>query len=201
MGQRSVAHLARSVTSLTRQAAPKTGKHVLVRCAFSAYKSQFFMGVIPRLCFSGFTLAQPFLQKQIIRHVGITDKKSISEEIGGLIGATALVYVGLAITGALYKHATFRLLTMFRGSIVSMVYQKTLRLDAASVREAAPVSLMSTDVERAVMSADKIHDLWASFLELPVVMYILARQVGAPAVFIVVPSLSTCCYTSPPFQV
>jgi hypothetical protein len=133
--------------------------------------------------------------------VGITDKKSISEEIGGLIGATALVYVGLAITGALYKHATFRLLTMFRGSIVSMVYQKTLRLDAASVREAAPVSLMSTDVERAVMSADKIHDLWASFLELPVVMYILARQVGAPAVFIVVPSLSTCCYTSPPFQV
>jgi len=51
--------------------------------------------VVPRLCFMGFTFAQPFLLHTIVRAVS---QQGLSSDItGGLIGATALVYFGLAV--------------------------------------------------------------------------------------------------------
>lgn len=52
--------------------------------------------VVPRLCFMAFTFAQPFLLHTIVRAVG---QQELSKDvIGGLIGSTALVYFGLAVS-------------------------------------------------------------------------------------------------------
>ncbi|KAI1878317.1 uncharacterized protein JN550_000499 [Neoarthrinium moseri] len=143
--------------------------------------------VVPRLCFTAFTFAQPFLLHTIVRAVG---QKELSREvIGGLIGATGLVYFGLAVTGACYKHAVYRCLTMNRGMLVSAIFKQTLELDLATAKKSAAVTLMSTDVDSIEAGFVMMHDLWAGVLELGIGVFLLARYVGAAAFLVVVPAV------------
>lgn len=52
--------------------------------------------VVPRLCFTAFTFAQPFLLHTVVTAVG--QQELSRDTIGGLIGATGLVYFGLAVS-------------------------------------------------------------------------------------------------------
>lgn len=53
--------------------------------------------IIPRLLFLGFTFAQPFLINATIEHVGSSPDATSTAQGYGLIGATALIYVGIAV--------------------------------------------------------------------------------------------------------
>lgn len=160
-----------------------------MKCTFLAYKWQFAAGILPRLLFSGFTFAQPFLINSIIDFVGGSPEQRSDDIAGGLIGATALAYIGLALSNVWYKHMTYQLLTMYRGGLASLVFKKTLKLQTTSIRESAPVTLMSTDIETIVQAGTPLHDIWASFLELPVAIYLLYQHVGVPSLFILVPAV------------
>ncbi|EFY89104.1 multidrug resistance protein MDR, putative [Metarhizium acridum CQMa 102] len=169
----------------------KTGSWALMKCTFLAYKCQFLAGIIPRLCFTGFTFAQPFLVSSVVSFVGEPEEQQAAQVAASLVGATMLVYVGIAVSNAAYRHMTYRLLTMYRGGLASLVFKKTLGLEASSVRDSAPVTLMSTDIESIVMSGDAIHDIWASFIEIPLAIFLLYRNVGIPSLFILVPAFCT----------
>jgi ABC-type multidrug transport system fused ATPase/permease subunit len=162
-----------------------------MKSTFWAFKGQFCAGIPPRLLYSAFTFAQPFLINTVVNYVGQPSEEQNGDHAKGLIGATALLYVGLAVTNAWYKHATFQLLTMYRGSLVSLVFRKTMELDPSAVRESAPVTLMSTDVEGIALGGSSIHDIWASVLELPIALYLLYTHVGVPSLFILVPAAVT----------
>ncbi|KAH7198422.1 P-loop containing nucleoside triphosphate hydrolase protein [Fusarium flagelliforme] len=165
----------------------KNGQFSLLKCTFLAYKWQFVVGIFPRLLRSGFNFAQPFLIQSVIVFVG---RKEMSVQISsGLIGATSLIYLGLAISGAWYKHLSFQMVTMYRGGLVSLIFKKTLKLKTTSVKDSAPVTLMTTDVETVVAAGSSIHDMWANLLELPVGIYLLYRQVGHPSLLVLVPTL------------
>lgn len=166
----------------------KTGNWALMKCTFLAYKWQFLAGVLPRLLFTGFTFAQPFLINAVVDFVGAPGEQQTAQVAASLVGATVLVYVGIAVCGAAYRHMTYQLLTMYRGGLASLVFKKTLRLEASSIRDSAPVTLMSTDIESIVMSGDAIHDIWASFIEIPLAIYLLYRNVGVPSLFILIPA-------------
>lgn len=76
----------------------KTGKHSLLFCVLESLRNALMRGVFPRLCLIGFKFAQPFLINRIILFVesgGREDSKNIGY---GLIGATGLIYVGLAVS-------------------------------------------------------------------------------------------------------
>ncbi|KAK9440292.1 ABC transporter, transmembrane domain, type 1 [Metarhizium brunneum] len=169
----------------------KTGSWALMKCTFLAYKWQFLAGVLPRLLFTGFTFAQPFLINAVVDFVGAPGEQQTAQVAASLVGATVLVYVGIAVCSAAYRHMTYQLLTMYRGGLASLVFKKTLRLEASSVRDSAPVTLMSTDIESIVMSGDAIHDIWASFIEIPLAIYLLYRNVGVPSLFILIPAFCT----------
>ncbi|KEY65241.1 hypothetical protein S7711_08779 [Stachybotrys chartarum IBT 7711] len=170
------------------------GSHALLKCTFWTFRWQFLAGIFPRLLFSGFTLAQPFLITSVVSHVARPREEDSGRITGGLIGATALVYVGMAVSQAWYKHMTYQLLTMFRGALASMVFKKTLHLQSSTIKDSAPVTLMGTDIETLVFAGDSLHDVWASILELPVSMYLLYRQVGIPSLFILIPTMLTTVY-------
>lgn len=168
------------------------GGWTLIKCTFLAYKGQFIAGIIPRILYSGFTLSQPFLISTVINYVASENKdKSVGHS---LIGATILLYVGMAITNAWYHHTTFQLMTMYRGGLVSLVFKKTLELESSGIRDLAPVTLMSTDVEGIAMGGASIHDIWAAFIELPVALFLLYRQVGVPSLFILIPAFLTTIF-------
>jgi hypothetical protein len=153
------------------------------------FKWQFFRGIIPRLLHSGFNYAQPFVIQSIILYIGSPKDPWSPQIASGLIGATVLIYVGRAITMAWYKHMSYQLVTMYRGGLVSLIYKKTLDVRTSSVRENAPVSLMSTDMNIIASAGETMHNFWSSFLELPVGIYLLYRQVGLTSLFILIPTL------------
>jgi hypothetical protein len=108
----------------------------------------------------------------------------------GLIGTTVLIYLGLAISGAWHKHLSFQMVTMYRGGLVSLIFKKTLKLKTSSIKDSAPVTLMTTDVETIVAAGASVHDMWANMLELPIGIYLLYRQIGNPSLLVLVPTIS-----------
>lgn len=178
----------------------KEGGMALLRVTVKSYKAQLLAGVIPRLLLSAFTFAQPFLIESVINTVAQPPEEHRGKTISGLIGATVLLYVGMAVAAMWYRHMTFQLVTMYRGGLAGLVFKKTLRLDGDKTGEAAPVTLMSTDVEGVAEALNSIHDLWSAFLELPVGIYLLYRQVGIPSLFVLVPAIceSSCVDRSTP---
>ncbi|KAF4511732.1 hypothetical protein G6O67_003504 [Ophiocordyceps sinensis] len=164
-------HLA-SVLGRQWNSADKSGKHCLALATSRAFKTSLLSAVIPRLLYTGFSFAQPFLVNTIIGLIGGLDR---SRSMAGLIvGATALVYLGMALARCHYMHHTFRLITSVRGGIVALVFAKTIGLDADAAKESAAVTLMSTD---------------ASFIELGLAVYLLQRQVGAACFLVLVPAI------------
>lgn len=89
------------------QVSDRSGKHVLIKAAFSAFKVAFLAPVVPRLCLAGFGFAQPFLINRVVSFVGDshggTDQRNAGGNAGGLIGATFLVYLGLAVSWLIPK--------------------------------------------------------------------------------------------------
>ncbi|KAF5538149.1 Canalicular multispecific organic anion transporter 2 [Fusarium phyllophilum] len=158
-----------------RVTARDSGQPSLLKSTFLAYKRQFAAGIIPRLLHSGFSFAQPFLIRSVI--VLVSKKEMSVQTSSGLIGATVLIYLGLAISGAWHKHMSYQLVTMYRGGLVSLIFKKTLKLKTASIKDSAPVTLMTADVETIVAAGASVHDTWANMLELPVGIYLLYRQV------------------------
>ncbi|XWX01630.1 hypothetical protein V2A60_009658 [Cordyceps javanica] len=171
----------------------KKSSSSLLKCTFLAFKGQFAAGVIPRLLYSGFTLSQPFLINSVVGYVAQGDKRN-SAEGASLVGAAVLLYTGLAVSHVWYRHATYQLLTMYRGALVSLVFKKTLELESSGIRDMAPVTLMSTDVEGIVTGGAVLHDIWAAFIELPLALFMLFRQVGVPSLFILIPALLTTIF-------
>lgn len=168
----------------------KKSNSSLLKCTFLAYKAQFAAGIVPRLLYSGFTLSQPFLINSVVGYIAQGDKRD-GKEGASLIGATILLYIGLAVSHAWYRHATYQLLTMYRGGLVALVFKKTLEIESSGIRDMAPVTLMSTDVEGIAVGGAVIHDIWAAFIELPLALFLLYRQVGVPSLFILIPALLT----------
>ncbi|QGI84972.1 hypothetical protein CEK25_011701 [Fusarium fujikuroi] len=169
--------------------ARNSGQPSLLKSTFLAYKWQFAAGIIPRLLHSGFNFAQPFLIQSVI--VLVSKKEMSVQTSSGLIGATVLIYLGLAISGAWHKHMSYQLVTMYRGGLVSLIFKKTLKLKTTSIKDSAPVTLMTADVETIVAAGASIHDMWANMLELPVGIYLLYRQVGKPSLLVLVPTVIT----------
>jgi ATP-binding cassette subfamily C (CFTR/MRP) protein 1 len=157
------------------QGANKRNKHALFWSTVSCLKWPLLASVIPRLALIGFNYSQPFLITAIINHVEDAEREKNTGY--GLIGATAIVYIGIAVSNGRYQHANFRFMTMIRGSLSTLIYDKTLSLRYTAVEDANPVSL-STDVDYIVTVAQELHEIWSSTVEVIIAMYLLGLGSG-----------------------
>jgi hypothetical protein len=78
---------------------------------------------------------------------------------------------------AMYNAKEIRLMAMFRGSMFSIIYRKTLSGNSSS-EELDAVTLISTDVERTNDTLAGIIELWAHAVEIAIGIWPLWRQVG-----------------------
>lgn len=75
----------------------KTGQNALLWAVIKCLRWEMAAIAFPRLCVVGFSIAQPFLIGKVVSILQRTD--SLSLYVGyGLIGATALVFTGLAVS-------------------------------------------------------------------------------------------------------
>lgn len=67
---------------------------------------------------------------------------------------------------------------MARGALVSLIYSKTLELDVNSTEGFAPLTLMSTDVQRICDGLEYIHRTWANMTSVAIATWLIQRQIG-----------------------
>lgn len=173
----------------------KSAKYALLWSCLRAYISPFLWGVLPRLFVSGFTFCQPFLINATVSWVENPDASLDSGK--ALIGAYALVYLGLAISTALYGYYTFRATIRLRGGLISLIHWQTVHARAVDLGEITAMTLMGTDVERITSGFREIHELWASLLDIGIAVYLLERQVGVACL---VPTVIAVVFISATFK-
>ncbi|KAJ5183506.1 P-loop containing nucleoside triphosphate hydrolase protein [Penicillium capsulatum] len=139
------------------------------------YKWPFMAGVLPRMAYTGFTFAQPFLVERVLNFMTEPEHVNSTNYAYGLIGAYAIVYVGIAVSYAVYQHKIFRLITMVRGSLVTLIFEKTLRMSTSAVADASAITLMSTDIDRIAHGLLDMHEIYMNLIEVVLVLWLLAR--------------------------
>lgn len=164
--------------------------------------------VIPRLALIALNFCQPFL---LHRALTLSEQPVTqdSKNVGyGLIGAYFLVYVGIAvyflhllhvtilifvkITTGQFQHLTYRVITMVRGGLISMLYTKTMDLSIDAADPSSSIILMSADIERITTGWQTIHELWANVIEVGLAIYLLEQQLGAACAIPIAVAISKC---------
>ena len=67
---------------------------------------------------------------------------------------------------------------MTRGSLVSVIYSKTIRMGVGAATGSEATTLMSADVERIAVGMRSLHEVWGGVLDLGIGLWLLYRQVG-----------------------
>jgi ABC-type multidrug transport system fused ATPase/permease subunit len=65
--------------------------------------------------------------------------------------------------------------------MVSAIFQKTLTMDLLRCETRAPITLMSTDVERISYGLGFFHDVWGSIVEVAIAIWLLWRELSVYA--------------------
>ncbi|KAI9742902.1 MAG: hypothetical protein M1818_003631 [Claussenomyces sp. TS43310] len=128
----------------TRQDRPV--RSPLLRSLWKALRWSILSPVPPRLCYSGFVFAQPFLINRATTYL-TQPSHLLEDDVGyGLIGAAACTYVGMAVSTALFKHQLYRHITMVRGALVSLIYTQKLDTTSRSLVSTFGISLLALQI-------------------------------------------------------
>ncbi|KAI0543772.1 P-loop containing nucleoside triphosphate hydrolase protein [Xylaria curta] len=182
--------LARDL-SATWDKCNRKSRHALALATVLTFRWEVFLITFPKLAYVALSLSQPFLIQEavsFVQNAETTDRNNIGY---GLIGGFALVYIGLAITLGWSSHLTYRLMTMMRGGLISIIYRKMLGSKAEKSNDSAAVTLMGTDVQRI---AETFHYLLVetipAFIQLGIATYLLYLQLGAVFVVLLILSIA-----------
>ncbi|KAI1419772.1 P-loop containing nucleoside triphosphate hydrolase protein [Xylaria sp. FL1777] len=166
-------------------------RHALALAAVLTFRWEVFLIVFPKLAYVALSLSQPFLIQEAVGFVQNTQPEKNNNVGYGLIGGFALVYTGLAVTMGWSSHLTYRLMTMMRGGLISIIYRKMLQTQVTKLNDSAAVTLMGTDVQRI---AETFHYLLVetvpAFIQLGIATYLLYLQLGAVFVVLLILSIA-----------
>ncbi|KAI9726756.1 MAG: hypothetical protein M1828_000612 [Chrysothrix sp. TS-e1954] len=154
-----------------------TNSYLLMWTCIWHLRYQLLAGILPRLACVGFTFAQPFLIEQALDLVNTPGPKT-NNAAYGMIGAYAIVYIGIAVSLAVYEHKTYRALTMLRGRLITLIYDKALRKVSTRSPDAEAITLMSADVDRIGESFHFLHEWYACLIELALALWLIYRYLG-----------------------
>lgn len=159
----------------------------LIQQLMSVLAVPLLLPVVPRVAVIGFTFCQPFLIESVLAHLEDPQREAIGF---GLIGATALIYAGIALSHSLYFYWQERFVCITRGLLVAAIYRKTAALPTTVVADSAALTLMNTDIQRVKLGFLPLHEYWANTIEVALACWLLQRKIGAafaaPVVVVVV---------------
>ncbi|RYP20476.1 hypothetical protein DL765_002775 [Monosporascus sp. GIB2] len=154
-------------------------KYGLARALMKALAVPLLLPVGPRIAMIAFQFCQPFLINSILDYLQQSSDDS-SRNIGyGLMGATILVHIGIATSGAFYWYLQERPMYMARGALIGAIYKKTTEAIASAAGDSPALTLMSADVERIIRGYLNIHEFWANTIQVGLASWLLSRQIGA----------------------
>ncbi|KAJ5195611.1 uncharacterized protein N7498_009049 [Penicillium cinerascens] len=132
--------------------------------------------ILPRACFLGLTLAQAFLVETAT--ASVSNPKAAQQSQNALVGAYVLVYLGLAVTYALYRQNSVRAAVAMRASLTDFVFQRLSHLDSAIELAGSATTLVSADIERIQFGFREVHEIWASLITTAISLFLIERSIG-----------------------
>ncbi|KAJ6781136.1 hypothetical protein PWT90_04855 [Aphanocladium album] len=162
----------------------KTSKFGLLMALFWTMPWPIIKVIPGRLMFVGLQFSQPFLLFQVVSAVRNGTTTEISS---GLVGATALVFTGIAFTRVFYEHTSYRLLTLVRGILVVAIYEKMQRLPTEKLQKLAAITLMTADVAAVEAMLRLLYEVWAALLLASLGIWALSLFVGAACFLMLIP--------------
>lgn len=67
---------------------------------------------------------------------------------------------------------------MIRGSLVTLIFEKTLRISSSRVSDSASLTLISADIDRIGTGLVEMHETYSNFIEVALALWLLARLLG-----------------------
>ncbi|KAI1803292.1 putative ABC multidrug transporter [Daldinia bambusicola] len=128
---------------------------------------------LAKICF---LFCQPLFIKSLTTRLSQSESSLPANIRYGYIGASVFIYFSMAISTAFFWYFHHRMIYMVRACLVTAVYAK-----ATEVREdeSAPLTLMSTDVERIMSGIKTLHDIWSNLIEVGLASWLLYNLLGA----------------------
>ncbi|KAI1147051.1 putative ATP-binding cassette transporter [Nemania diffusa] len=147
--------------------------------------------LFPRLSMTAFNFSQPFLAASLIQYL---NAEQPSKNNGyGLIGASFLVYTGIAVSTGWYTHLNFKCAAKIRAGLLDAISHKMLRSIPEKGSESKILTLMVNDVQRIAMNMPYIYDLLVVPIEVGIGLWLLYRQVGPSSLTVL--GLAIACLT------
>ncbi|KAM5484573.1 hypothetical protein MaudMau93_005792 [Microsporum audouinii] len=166
-------------------------KFGLVKVLIRTLKVSLILPIPPRLALLGFVFCQPFFIERLLDHLA---QPTIDANVGyGFIGASILIYSGIAISTAFYWYFHHRMRTMARSILVTETFIKATKARIGTGDDSAALTLMSTDIERINFGFRSLHDIWASIIQAALASWMLYAQLGV--VFVAPIGVVIFCFT------
>lgn len=157
----------------------KGAKPSLALALFSAFSWQYLLPAIPQLAFIAFQYSQSFFLAALIAYLDQPGAQSSKNTSYGLIGACALIYLGMALSISCYSYYKERAVSITRACLCAAIYKKTTEVTTTTATDSASVTLMSSDVERVQEGIRVFHFIWSSLLQIGVGSWLLYPRLGA----------------------
>ncbi|THW86771.1 putative ABC transporter [Aureobasidium pullulans] len=168
--------------------APRPSLWTLPKACFRCFWVDIAAMIPTRLALVGFTYAQTFLFTRAINY--LSHQERLENNTGyGLIAATFIIYVGIAVSTALYQQQITRIMTKLRGALITMIYDRMLVISDGAKKDGAALTLISTDVDTITRVLGELNESWARIIEVAVGIGLLYRQVGAVCIVPVILTL------------
>ncbi|KAI1427713.1 putative ABC transporter [Xylaria sp. FL1777] len=161
----------------SQRAKPETERTlplVLITCL----KAHFFAAVIPRLLLIVFRYSQPILIQESIRYAASYPASSGISHGYWLVLSAATIYLGRALSSAIYQHSIDKLKLMTRSALIGLIHDKTMKSPSVAYDNGQAITLMNTDADSLDGLGEMVHETWAQAIEVLIGVILLAREVG-----------------------
>ncbi|KUM61871.1 hypothetical protein ACN42_g5227 [Penicillium freii] len=178
--------LSRTVDVVWEKKVTGRSKHNLFLLLAWEFRWLFLIPTPTRFAQAAFQFVQPFLIQRTLNWYDARDDTDPQSVAWGLLVAYGLVYLGIALTTAYSQYQIVRFIAAIRGTLVLLIFRKSLELQKSDM---APLTLMSTDVERIIQGLHYVHESFVSFFTFSVALWLLKRQLGVGAIAPIVVSV------------
>ncbi|GKZ25115.1 hypothetical protein AbraIFM66951_001571 [Aspergillus brasiliensis] len=169
----------------------KGDKFGLVKVLVRTLKAPLLLPVIPRLAYLAFTFSQPLFLERLSNYLS---QPQLDANTGyGFIGASMLIYSGMAISWAFTWYFHHRMRTMAISMLVTEIYKKATTACVGAGDDNAVLTLMSTDMERIKMGLRSLHEIWASIIQAALAGWMLYTRLGV--VFVAPMGVVIVCFS------
>lgn len=156
----------------------KTRKVNIVPPVFKAYWDQFFVCALLKLVSTLVLFTSPIILNLLITF--INSDEPIWKGCLYALGLAASAFTQSMLNGQ-YEFLIFTLATNVRSSLISVIFQKSLKLSTLGKKDYTTgdiVNLMSLDTQKIVEYLLIVNQLWAAPLQTILCLYLLWTQIG-----------------------